>query len=171
MFGSKCLWRSLLFSLGPFGPSAKIALMLLKAYTGFSDRQLVEHLNRNIHYQMFCGIMRATCVFLRTWNSFGKASNGSTGIYAGIAGISGHKASVQQIPGMWRNSICPTARKERGELQGQKCLSAVWSSFLKSSSVKGMGSIASTVLYSDIHRITISVFPSLERCLYKKRKC
>ena len=28
-----------------FRPSAKTALMLLKAYTGFSDRQLVEHLN------------------------------------------------------------------------------------------------------------------------------
>ena len=28
-----------------FSPSAKIALMVLKAYTGFSDRQLVEHLN------------------------------------------------------------------------------------------------------------------------------
>ena len=34
-----------------------------------------------------------------------------------------------------------------------------------------MGSIASTVLYSDIPRIIISVFPSSERCLYKKRKC
>ena len=33
-----------------FSPSAKIALMILKAYTGFSDRQLVEHLNGNIHY-------------------------------------------------------------------------------------------------------------------------
>ena len=40
-----------------FSPSAKIALMVLKAYTGFSDRQLVEHLNGNIHYQMFCGVM------------------------------------------------------------------------------------------------------------------
>ncbi len=40
-----------------FSPSAKIALMVLKAYTGFSDRELVEHLNGNIHYQMFCGIM------------------------------------------------------------------------------------------------------------------
>ena len=28
-----------------YRPSAKIALMVLKAYTGFSDRQLVEHLN------------------------------------------------------------------------------------------------------------------------------
>ena len=40
-----------------FSPSAKIALIVLKAYTGYSDRQLVEHLNGNIHYQMFCGIM------------------------------------------------------------------------------------------------------------------
>ena len=40
-----------------FSPSAKIALMALKAYTRFSDKQLVEHLNGNIHYQMFCGIM------------------------------------------------------------------------------------------------------------------
>ncbi len=40
-----------------FSPSAKIALMVLKSYTGFSDRQLVEHLNGNIHYQLFCGIM------------------------------------------------------------------------------------------------------------------
>lgn len=42
-----------------FSPAAKIALMVLKAYTGFSDRQLVEHLNGNIHYQIFCGIMIA----------------------------------------------------------------------------------------------------------------
>ena len=40
-----------------FNPLAKISLMVLKAYTGFSDRQLVEHLNGNIYYQMFCGIM------------------------------------------------------------------------------------------------------------------
>ena len=40
-----------------FTPSEKIALMVLKSYTGFSDRQLVEHLNGNIHYQLFCGIM------------------------------------------------------------------------------------------------------------------
>ena len=40
-----------------FSPSAKIAIMVLKAYTGFSDRHLVENLNGNIHYQMFCGIM------------------------------------------------------------------------------------------------------------------
>ena len=33
-----------------FSPCAKVAIMVLKAYTGFSDRQLVDHLNRNIHY-------------------------------------------------------------------------------------------------------------------------
>ena len=39
-----------------FTPEGKVALMLLKSYTGFSDFQLIEHLNGNIHYQMFCGI-------------------------------------------------------------------------------------------------------------------
>ena len=34
-----------------FSPSAKIAIMVLKAYTGFSDRHPVEHLNGNLHYQ------------------------------------------------------------------------------------------------------------------------
>lgn len=42
-----------------FSASGKIALMVLKSYTGFSDRQLIEHLNGNIHYQLFCGIMIA----------------------------------------------------------------------------------------------------------------
>ena len=32
----------------PYGP---------EGIHGFSDRQLVEHLNGNIHYQIFCGIM------------------------------------------------------------------------------------------------------------------
>lgn len=40
-----------------FSPSAKIALMILKAYTRFLDKQLVEHLNGNIHYLMLRGIM------------------------------------------------------------------------------------------------------------------
>lgn len=39
-----------------FSPEGKIALMFLKAYTNFSDFELVEHLNGNIHYQLFCGI-------------------------------------------------------------------------------------------------------------------
>ena len=40
-----------------FSPLAKIAIMVLKSHTGFSDRHLVEHLNGNIHYQLFCEIM------------------------------------------------------------------------------------------------------------------
>ena len=44
-----------------FSASGKIALLVLKAYTGFSDRQLIEHLNGNIHYQLFCGIMVKPC--------------------------------------------------------------------------------------------------------------
>ena len=49
-----------------FSPSAKIALMVLKTYTGFSDRQLVKHLNGNIHYQMSCGIMIFVLMLPRT---------------------------------------------------------------------------------------------------------
>ena len=39
-----------------FSAEGKIALMILKSYTNFSDSQLIEHLNGNIHYQLFCGI-------------------------------------------------------------------------------------------------------------------
>ncbi|WP_407945910.1 hypothetical protein, partial [Parabacteroides sp.] len=41
--------------------------------------------------------------------------------------------------------------------------------FLKNSSVKGMGSIASTVLYSDIHRITRNVFLRMQQKLMNVR--
>ena len=30
--------------------------MILKSYTNFSDSALIDHLNGNIHYQLFCGI-------------------------------------------------------------------------------------------------------------------
>lgn len=39
-----------------FSPQGKLALMFLKAYTGLSDRKLIEHLNGSIQYQLFCGI-------------------------------------------------------------------------------------------------------------------
>ena len=39
-----------------FSPQGKLALMFLKAYTGLSDRKLVEHLNGSFEFQMFCGI-------------------------------------------------------------------------------------------------------------------
>ena len=37
-----------------FSPRGKLALMLLKHYSGCSDRKLIEQLNGNIHYQIFC---------------------------------------------------------------------------------------------------------------------
>jgi len=43
--------RSASFSL-----QGKLALMFLKAYSGFSDRKLIEYLNGSIQFQMFCGI-------------------------------------------------------------------------------------------------------------------
>jgi hypothetical protein len=39
-----------------FSPQGKLALMFLKAYSGLSDRKLIEHLNGSIQYQLFCGI-------------------------------------------------------------------------------------------------------------------
>ena len=39
-----------------FSPEGKLALMSLKSYTGFSDSQLIDNLNSNIHYQLFCGV-------------------------------------------------------------------------------------------------------------------
>lgn len=39
-----------------FSPQGKLALMFLKAYTGLSDRKLIEHFNGSIEYQMFCGV-------------------------------------------------------------------------------------------------------------------
>ena len=40
-----------------FSPRGKIALMFLKHYVGCSDSKLIEHLNGNIHYQIFCDII------------------------------------------------------------------------------------------------------------------
>ena len=39
-----------------FRPQGKLALMFLKAYTDLSDRKLIENLNGNIHFQMFCDL-------------------------------------------------------------------------------------------------------------------
>lgn len=39
-----------------FSPRGMIALMFLKSYVGCSDRKLVEHLNGNLHFQLFCDI-------------------------------------------------------------------------------------------------------------------
>ena len=39
-----------------FSPEGKVALMFLKSYTGLSAPKLMEQLNANIHYQIFCGV-------------------------------------------------------------------------------------------------------------------
>ena len=39
-----------------FPASGKLALMFLKSYTELSDSQLIDNLNSNIHYQLFCGV-------------------------------------------------------------------------------------------------------------------
>lgn len=40
-----------------FSPEGKIALMFLKNYSCCSDQRLIEQLNGNIYYQMFCGLL------------------------------------------------------------------------------------------------------------------
>ena len=39
-----------------FSPEGKVALAFLKMYTGLSAPKLLEALNGNIHYQIFCGV-------------------------------------------------------------------------------------------------------------------
>ena len=39
-----------------FTPEGKVALAFLKMYTGLSAPKLMDALNGNIHYQIFCGI-------------------------------------------------------------------------------------------------------------------
>ena len=39
-----------------FTPEGKVALMFLKMYTGLSSPKLMEHLNGNVHYQLFCDV-------------------------------------------------------------------------------------------------------------------
>lgn len=52
---------------GYFSAEGKIALMFLKAYTNFSNFELVEHLNGNIHYQLFCGVQIDSLHFLSNY--------------------------------------------------------------------------------------------------------
>jgi hypothetical protein len=40
-----------------FGPQGMVALMFLKSYIECSDEMLINHLNGNIHFQIFCDIL------------------------------------------------------------------------------------------------------------------
>ena len=54
--GSKSL-RPKLGRRSYFTPEGEVALMFLKMYTGLSCPKLMEQLNGNIHYQMFCDVI------------------------------------------------------------------------------------------------------------------
>lgn len=43
-----------------FSPRGKLALMFLKAYTSLSDSKLIENLNGNLDYQIFCDLFLGT---------------------------------------------------------------------------------------------------------------
>jgi hypothetical protein len=43
-----------------FSPQGMLSLMFLKSYVGCSDKKLIEYLNGNIDFQMFCGIFLGT---------------------------------------------------------------------------------------------------------------
>jgi hypothetical protein len=63
-------WRDLIRELkisvsrkGPdrnFTPQGMLALMFLKSYVSCSDRKLIEYLNGNLDFQLFCGIFLGT---------------------------------------------------------------------------------------------------------------
>jgi hypothetical protein len=40
-----------------FSPQGKLGLMFLKHYVGCSDQKMIEQLNANVHYQIFCDIL------------------------------------------------------------------------------------------------------------------
>ncbi len=40
-----------------FDSQGQLALMFLKSYTDLSDRKLIEQLNANIDYHLFCGVL------------------------------------------------------------------------------------------------------------------
>jgi hypothetical protein len=43
-----------------FGPQGMLALMFLKSYVNCSDKRLIEYLNGNIDFQLFCGVFLGT---------------------------------------------------------------------------------------------------------------
>ena len=114
--------------------TVKIALTVLKTYTGFSDRQPVEHLNGNIHYQMFCGIMIDPS-FPITNNEIVSTTHNEMASRLDIDSLLEILASCQHCRSfgirrppnkytIWKSLIFP-ARKEKRRFQGQRCLSSV----------------------------------------------
>ena len=57
-----------------FTPEGKVALAFLKLYTGLSAPKLMEALNGNIHYQIFCGIRISPEIQLTNYKLIGNMS-------------------------------------------------------------------------------------------------
>ena len=199
-----------------FSPSAKIALMVLKAYTGFSDRQLVEHLNGNIHYQIFCGIMIPPSLPITNFKIVSAIRNeiasrldidsfqellashwkpyldnlhvcmtDATCYESHMRFPTDMKLLWESLEWLYRH-ICRHCR-ELGIRRPRNKYRNVAESYLsyckkrkrrasrtrmlKRRMIKLLEKLLSQRDGIHIPRIIISVFPSSERCLYKKRKC
>ena len=207
-----------------FSPSAKIALMVLKAYTGFSDRQLVEHLNGNIHYQIFCGIMIPPSLPITNFKIVSAIRNEIASrldidsfqellashwkpyldnlhvcmtdatcyeshmrfptdmklLWESLEWLYRHicrhcrELGIRRPRNKYRNvaeSYLSYCKKRKRRASRTRMLKRRMIKLLEKLLSQRDGIHSEYVLYSDIPRIIISVFPSSERCLYKKRKC
>ena len=207
-----------------FSPSAKIALMVLKAYTGFSDRQLVEHLNGNIHYQIFCGIMIPPSLPITNFKIVSAIRNEIASrldidsfqellashwkpyldnlhvcmtdatcyeshmrfptdmklLWESLEWLYRHicrhcrELGIRRPRNKYRNvaeSYLSYCKKRKRRASRTRMLKRRMIKLLEKLLSQRDGIHSEYGLYSDIPRIIISVFPSSERCLYKKRKC
>lgn len=50
-----------------FSPRGKLALMFLKNYAGVSDEKLIEQLNGNIYYQIFCDLLLEPGTYIKNY--------------------------------------------------------------------------------------------------------
>ena len=207
-----------------FSPSAKIALMVLKAYTGFSDRQLVEHLNGNIHYQIFCGIMIPPSLPITNFKIVSAIRNEIASrldidsfqellashwkpyldnlhvcmtdatcyeshmrfptdmklLWESLEWLYRHicrhcrELGIRRPRNKYRNvaeSYLSYCKKRKRRASRTRMLKRRMIKLLEKLLSQRDGIHSEYGALPDIPRIIISVFPSSERCLYKKRKC
>ncbi len=101
-----------------FSPEGKIALMVLKSYTNFSDSQLIEHLNGNIHYQLFCGVQIDPLHPLTNPKSYWKSYLTSWSCFIHPTGTGLHYPLItKDVSRSYRQSLS----KGRIYLQAKKC--------------------------------------------------
>jgi len=113
-------WQELVLSFGLkdklhgpdslFSPQGKLALMFLKSYTNFSDRKLIENLNGNIHYQMFCGILLKAGDGLKDFK-----------IVSRVRTELGHRLDVQQCQQVFARAWKPYMNQTHVMLEDATC--------------------------------------------------